>query len=111
MAGLKVVLLICGDRAMQEVLRVIVASAGCRMVAAGSVAAAERRLERQRPVLILVDPLIGAPAAACLGHDGHVVEVPVRTSSSGVRRIAKHNDGAVRWLKDLVATRCRSADE
>jgi hypothetical protein len=34
------------------------------------------------------------------------VQVPVRTSSTGVRRIAKRNQAAVRWLMGLVAERC-----
>lgn len=101
-----VVLVICADRAMQEALREIVTAAGCRMLAVASVAAAERRLQRQHAALVLVDPLFGDAAAAALGVG--VVEIPVRTSATGVRRIARQNRGAVRWLKTLLDERGRA---
>lgn len=99
------VLVVCGDRAMQESLRDIVVDAGCRMIAVCDVAAAAERLTRVRVVLALVDPLLVAACTSLAAHC-HVVAIPVRTSSNGVRRISKRAESA-RWLREIVTQRCR----
>ena len=104
-AAPKLVLVVCSDHAMQASLRSVVEEAGCRAALAASVAAAQRELDRIVPVLILIDPLCGSEVPALVA-DCAVVEFPVRTSSTGVRRIAKRHDAGVKWLKELVASHC-----
>jgi hypothetical protein len=104
---LRAVLVICGDRAMQEALRRIITAAGCHPLLAGNVELALQMRAERTPVLVLVDPQLAVPCASALGEGVcPIVLVPVRTSSSGVRRIAKRSDAAVRWLSGLVAERC-----
>jgi hypothetical protein len=102
----KVVLIISTDRGLTESVDKIVARAKCRAVAVRDCTAAERAIERVRPVLILLDPLRPDEPSARLRGMCIVVEIPVRTSSSGIRRLAKPGTEAVRWLTDLVADRC-----
>ncbi len=97
---LQLLLVVCRDRAMQEALRDSAARAGWRTLAATSIAAAEPMLARQRPALILVDPALGD--ASALARHAPVEPIPVRTSSSGVRRLAKHSEGAGEWLRSLI---------
>jgi hypothetical protein len=106
----KAVLVVCSDRAMQEALRRIVAAAGCHPLLAGTVDIARRLRAEQIPVLVLADPQLAVECSSVLG-DGvcPIVAVPVRTSSTGVRRLAKRSDAAVRWLTGLVADRCSVA--
>ncbi|HEY2744003.1 MAG TPA: hypothetical protein VGL86_05255 [Polyangia bacterium] len=76
-----------------------------------TVDAAVKRKAEQPAVLVLVDPLLLAESTAAFAGNGAcpVVAVPVRTSSTGVRRIAKRSDAAVRWLRGLIADRCAVA--
>lgn len=107
----KTVLILCGDRAMQEALRRIVEAAGCHPLLAGTIELALQKRAEQPPVLMLVDPLLVAQCSSAFANDAGIpiVPVPVRTSSTGVRRIAKRNDAAVRWLHGLVSQRCAVA--
>ena len=107
----KTILILCSDRAMQEALRRIVEAAGCHPLLAGTIDLAKSKRVEQSPVLMLVDPLLVAECTAAFSTDAGVpiVPVPVRTSSTGVRRIAKRNDAAVRWLSSLVNERCAVA--
>jgi hypothetical protein len=109
----KVVIVVCGDRAIQEAIRRIVEAAGCQPSLTATVDAALKRRTEQggAAVLVLVDPLLLAESTAAMGTNGGcpVVAVPVRTSSTGVRRIAKRSDAAVRWLRSLIAERCAVA--
>lgn len=102
----KLVLVLCADRTMQASLRTIVEEAGCRAAFSATVAAAQRRPDRATVVLVLCDPLLADEGKAALASACPVVTFPVRTSSTGVRRMAKRNDAAARWLAELVATRC-----
>ena len=104
----KIVLVVCGDRAIQEAIRRIVEAAGCHPSLLATVdAAVKRKSEQPTAVLVLVDPLLMAESAQAFGPTNGcpLVAVPVRTSSTGVRRIAKRSDAAVRWLRGLIAER------
>jgi hypothetical protein len=104
-AAAKVILVISSDRGMQASLGAIVEEAGCRALFAASVLVAQRKLVRAMPVLILTDPLCAGDVGA-LSPPCPVVEFPVRTSSTGVRRIAKRKDATVKWLTELIAEKC-----
>jgi hypothetical protein len=106
--GLKVVLIVCSDRAMQEALRMVVEEAGCRSLMAATVAVAQQHLERATPILILVDPACGAEACDALTAPCPIMEFPIRTSSTGVRRIARKGDAATKWLSQVVASHCEA---
>ena len=60
---------------------------------------------RGRPVVVLVDPLL-AEACQALASLCPLVTIPLRVSSTGVRRMAKRNEAAVRWLTAVVAQYC-----
>src|SRR5262249_51014572 len=105
----KVVLIISSDRGLSESVDKIVARANCRAVAVRDCAAAERAIEHVQPVLILIDPRRHDELTARVRGLCIVVEIPVRTSGSGVRRLAKPGTEAVRWLTDLVANRCATS--
>ncbi len=110
----RIVIVVCGDRAIQEAIRRIVEAAGCQPSLTATVDAAVQRKSEQPAVLVLVDPLLLAESTVAFGSNGSngscpVVAVPVRTSSTGVRRIAKRSDAAVRWLRGLIAERCAVA--
>jgi hypothetical protein len=104
---LDVVLVICGDEAIQGSLRALIADAGCRSVVCSSAAEAGRRVEHLRPVLVLFDPILQAECEAAVAGLCTLVAIPVRTSSTGVRRFAKRTTVAVRWLRDLVTQHCQ----
>jgi hypothetical protein len=101
-----VILVITSDVVMQESVRLIVEAAGCHALGVPSIALAQERLRSVEPVLILIDPLWQADAVSQLGPEPPVVEIPVRTSSSGVRRVAKKGAAATRWLQALISERC-----
>lgn len=105
----KVVLIISSDRGLSQAVDRVVARARCRGVAVRDCAAAERALEQILPVVILVDPLRHDELTARVRAVCAVVAIPVRTSGSGVRRLAKASTEAVRWLTDLVAERCAAS--
>lgn len=105
----RVVLVISADRGLRESLEKVVARAKCRAVAVHDCAAADRIIVHDPPVLILIDPtqrqsLSASARAVCV-----VVEIPVRTSQTGVRRLARPGSEAVRWLTGLVAQRCAAS--
>jgi hypothetical protein len=104
----KVVLIISSDRGLCDSVDKVVARAKCRAVAVRDSAAAERAIERVRPVLILVDPVRRDELPSQLRAMCTVAELPVRSSGSGVRRLAKPSSEAVRWLTGLIAERCAS---
>ena len=104
----RVVLVLSSDRGLCASVDKLVARARCRAVAVPDCAAAERSIERVRPVLVLVDPLRRDALSARVRARCAVAEIPIRTSGSGVRRLAKPTTGAVRWLTGLVAERCAS---
>lgn len=101
-----VILVIASDVVMQESVRLIVEAAGCKALVVPSIALAQERLRAAEPVLILIDPLWQDDAVTQLGPEPPVVEIPVRTSSSGVRRVAKKGAPATRWLQALINERC-----
>ena len=101
-----VILVLCADRTIQASLRKVVEGAGCRASVCETIATAQRALARTTPVLILSDPLLSADAKAMLTASCAVVEFTVRTSSTGVRRMAKRNDASVKWLTELVESHC-----
>jgi hypothetical protein len=103
----KVVLVLCGDEAIQGSLRALIDDAGCRAVTCPSLAQARARLATAQPVLVLVDPLLHEEAASAFADVCGLAVIPMRTSSTGVRRFAKHSTGAVRWLRELVTQHCR----
>jgi hypothetical protein len=102
----KVILVLCADRTIQTSLRKVVEEAGCRASVCETVATAQRTLERTTAVLILSDPLLAAAAKVALAASCPIVEFSVRTSSTGVRRMAKRNDASVKWLTGLVESHC-----
>jgi hypothetical protein len=102
----KVVLIVSSDHGLSDAVDKMVARAKCRAVAVRDGVAAGRAVEQVRPVLILVDPLRRDELPARVRASCAVVAIPVRTSGSGVRRLAKASSEAVRWLTDLVAERC-----
>lgn len=103
---LKVVVVVVVDQALWESVDALVRSAGCKAVHATTVEQAGKLLVRTRPVLMLFDPGFEAELGA-LGTDGcPATAIPVRVSSTGVRRFAKRSGDAVRWLKQLVAQQC-----
>ena len=105
----KVVLVICSDIGLRDSVDKVVARAKCRAVAVPDCSVAERAIETHRPVLILIDPLRHDTLTARLRSLCVVVDIPIRTSASGVRRLAKPHTEAVRWLTDLVAERCAAS--
>lgn len=106
MSDLKAVLVITRDRVINGALRAIIAAAGCEAVVLSSVAAAVRWLARWSPLLILIDPELTAAAENELAAPLRVVEIPLRTSASGVRRLAKRHHEAIGWLVDLIHAEC-----
>jgi len=106
----RVVLVLAADAAMQDSVRRIVDEAGCRPIIASTPEKAKRHLDTAptQPVLILVDPACPSEVLAQLGPQCPIVEIPVRTSATGVRRVAKRGAAATRWLMDLIADRCSS---
>ena len=101
----KLVLVVCGDRAIQDSVRRIVEAAGCRAALVTGCEAATHELERAAAVVTLVDPLL-AEACRPLASVCPLVIIPLRVSSTGVRRMARRNESAVRWLTALVAQHC-----
>ena len=101
----KVVLVVCPDRTIQDAVRRVVEACGCRAVVTAAVEAAVAEVDGARPVVALVDPRLGG-ACAVLQARCTVAEIPLRVSSTGVRRMAKRNESAVRWLTALMASRC-----
>jgi hypothetical protein len=104
----KVVLVVSANRTMQASLRTVVEEAGCRAIFSATIAAAQRRLAAEPVALILADPLLAAELPALAGVCP-VVTFPVRTSSTGVRRMAKRNEAGVKWLTELVSRHCASS--
>jgi CheY-like chemotaxis protein len=91
MAG-KIVLVLEDDRTLQESVRKLVEGHGFRVVMARSLPEAQRLLDRiTRPCLILLDMLMheGREAMAKLGAHYPLATIPVRVSSSNVRRMSK----------------------
>lgn len=106
----RVILVVVADAAMQDSVRVIIEAAGCTPLVVPTIAHAKKSLCSTKPVLILIDPVWRDGAASQLGAEPPIVEIPVRTSSTGVRRVAKRGAPATRWLQNLIAKRCSAAD-
>jgi hypothetical protein len=102
----KVILVICSDRTIQASLRTVIEDAGCQAAFSADVGAGRRQLARTTPILILTDPLLALEVMAALAGSCPVVEFPVRTSSTGVSRMAKRNDAGVKWLSELIESHC-----
>lgn len=107
----RVVLIISSDRGLRDAVDKRVTRARCRAVAVRDGAAAEQAFDQHRPALILVDPLQHDELSTRLRSLCVVVAIPVRTSGSGIRRLAKPNTEAIRWLTELVVERCAATDE
>lgn len=103
---MRVVLVISSHRGLCDSIDKIVARARCRAVVVPDCATAERVIDHLRPVLILIDPLRREELSARTRGMCDVVEIPIRVSGSGVRRLAKASHDAVRWLTGLVAEHC-----
>jgi CheY-like chemotaxis protein len=107
------VLVLEDDHGLQESVRRLVEHAGLRVVTARSLTEARTLLRRiARPCLILLDTLMqgGREAMAQLGAEYPLATIPVRVSSSNVRRMTKR---AVQ-LEQLRATlqqHCGSTDD
>ncbi len=104
----RLVLLLEDDRTLQESVRKIVEKAGYKVVTARSLPEAQQLLERiTRPCLILLDTLTrqGFEAMNKLGQQYALASIPVRVSSTNVRRISK---SAVQLdvLRDLLQQHC-----
>ena len=106
----KIILVVAADATMQESVRLIIEAAGCTTLVAPSIAHAKKSLRSTKPVLVLIDPVWREDAESQLGSMVPIVEIPVRTSSTGVRRVAKRGTAATRWLQDLITQRCSAAN-
>ena len=86
------VLVLEDDHNLQESVRRLAERLGYRVVAARSLAEAKQLLQRiARPCLVLLDTLMkeGIEAMAQLGAQYPLATIPVRLSSSSVRRMSK----------------------
>jgi CheY-like chemotaxis protein len=106
------VLVLEDDHNLQESVRRLVEAGGYKVVTARSLAEATSVLERvARPCLILLDALMhgGREAMAELGTRYPLATIPVRVSSSNVRRISKrsvHLD----LLRETLKQHCGTPD-
>jgi CheY-like chemotaxis protein len=105
------VLVIEDDHNLQESVRRVAERMGFRVVAARSLSEAKQLLARiARPCLVLLDTLRkeGREAMAQLGADYPLATIPVRLSSSSVRRMSKksvHLD----LLREALKQHCGAA--
>lgn len=90
--GARMVLVLEDDHNLQESVRRLAERLGYRVVAARSLGEAKRLLSRiARPCLVLLDTLMkeGLEAMAQLGSQYPLATIPVRLSSTSVRRMSK----------------------
>lgn len=102
------VLVLENDRTLQDSVRKLVERSGYRVVTARSLSEAQSLLERiTRPCLILLDTLMteGLEAVAKLGAHYPLATIPVRVSTSNVRRMSKKSV-QLDVLRDLLEQHC-----
>jgi len=90
----KMVLVLEDDQNLQESVRRLAERLGYKVVTARSLPEAKQVLERiARPCLILLDTLMkeGLEAMAQLGSAYPLATIPVRVSSTNVRRMSKRS--------------------
>jgi CheY-like chemotaxis protein len=108
----KMVLVVEDDHNLQESIRRLVERCGYRVVSVRSLAEAHSTLKRiARPCLILLDTLMkeGLEAMAQLSAQHALVTIPVRLSTSKVRRMSKrsvHLD----LLREALLQHCGATD-
>lgn len=103
----RIILAVTADRGMQDALAAIIAATGCDAVIANDAEDAARRMRGRHVAFVVADPACLAEVTARFGTLAGVVELPVRVSSTGIRRIAKPRDAAIRWLQAQLEARCR----
>jgi CheY-like chemotaxis protein len=107
MAG-KIVLVLEDDQTLQESVRRLVQDAGFKVVTARSLPEAMQLLNRiTRPCLILFDARTreGLEAMAKLGATYPLASIPVRVSSTNVRRMAKRSV-QLAILREMLLQHC-----
>ena len=108
----KWVLVMEDDQNLQESVRRLVERCGFKVVTARSLTEAKRVLGRiARPCLILLDTLMneGLEAMAQLGAQYPLATIPVRVSSSNVRRMTKRSVH-LELLREALQQHCAPAD-
>lgn len=106
--GSKSVLAISDDCNLRQTARAFLERRGFRVTTASSALEAQRMTKwGTDPCVILVDTAtMSADAVRTTCGDGHVVvEMPTRTSSSGVRRLAKRG-AQLEALETLLKAHC-----
>jgi CheY-like chemotaxis protein len=91
---MKMVLILEDDHALLDSVRKLVENFGYHVVTARSLTEAQSQLERiRRPCLILLDALMqgGREAMAQLGAHYPLATIPVRVSSTNMRRITERS--------------------